>query len=673
MKPLVSSKGKATQLSYELPHRIHEAKIYPVKAPNGSTIILYGHEHGVRILWRDGRPPTKNARTREQPTPPPVNGTGNESIMIIDSDDEEPRSRKIIHYLPDEAEFESEEEELDPEQPFPSFIQQIDLPLNTEALHIAIPQIPPITSIRPAESMPPVFNKKIVFAVACVDFSVRIITLPLNPPSAVTKTKPLEKHRTRWGEEIIEIKGQAGHQSIPNGVAMTWTSKIPVTSDDESEDGMPDDDDDEPTPRRNRSSLTKGSRSRSGNRNDINGWDLLVASHSAELSGLLRVWRFPIENDRFKNSIYAPNPILPLRTQYLTSPTSHIAFSPAHHPKRRHSQLLVVDPKGIVRIYDPFASPRTRPRSGRIDESTSETGAWLSSFSTSFEAPKHYATSVPALAHRKRILDASWASDGRSIIALLTDGEWGIWDVDQSGPNPPTNPTSFAIRGFIGTATSSNNSSASSGSKPRGSRSTLAPMTPNTRRTKEESLFHGSASGQSNVPRGGISIATLHSISGGAPEDSVILWYGQESYRIPNLGQFWARSASGSGGSLYGPGLSRIQGLNLHGEALNSIEQFGTTTAAARMAVPRDLLVVAEHSLIVLTTTTVQLGRDLSDSLLFGREREEEEQTRRADQTLLASGELDIGGMDRLLDSMEATQGGTIGFGNPRKVLFDTS
>src|SRR5437764_408433 len=80
--------------------------------------------------------------------------------------------------------------------------------------------------------------------------------------------------------------------------------------------------------------------------------DLLVASHSAELSGLLRIWRFPIGPDQTISALY---PILPYRTQHLISPTSKIVFNPSPHPKRRHSQLLVVEPRGIARIYDPLA------------------------------------------------------------------------------------------------------------------------------------------------------------------------------------------------------------------------------------------------------------------------------------------------------------------------------
>jgi len=101
-------------IRYELPHRVHKAVIYPIKAPTGSTVILYGHETGVGVVWRGGRPLKKNAPPPKEPAKPAnVNGTSNDAIMIIDSDDEEPA--KAAPQQPQEAEFEDEDEELDPD------------------------------------------------------------------------------------------------------------------------------------------------------------------------------------------------------------------------------------------------------------------------------------------------------------------------------------------------------------------------------------------------------------------------------------------------------------------------------------------------------------------------------------------------------------------------------
>ncbi|KAF2259995.1 hypothetical protein CC78DRAFT_43386 [Lojkania enalia] len=656
MKPLISTQGKFTQLRYELPTRVHDAKVYPVKAPNGSTVILYAYESGVGIVWRGGRPLKQAAPPPKQPVKPPkVNGTSSEAIMIIDSDDEEPPAPPAlpVPQPPLEAEFEDEEEELDPDQPYPSIIQNACLSLNTEVVHIAVPEIPAASAIQPIESVPPVFSKKIVFTVACADCSVRIITMPLSPPSPASEAAPLSE-KSQLGEEVLKIPTHAGHQSIPRGVTMTWTSSTEPTPEQEAENEMEIDAADD-----------RDTAEGQGKIRPSEGWDLLVASHSAELGGVLKIWRFNL-ND---TSVQVTSPITAYRTLMLRNPATRIAFSSALYPSRRHSQLLITNRTGIARIYDPFA------RSTHIRRRTLELGAFVRVFRSTFEQPTSDIPLPAVLAARKPILDAAWASNGHAILALLADGEWGIWDVDRTGPSPPSDPSSFSVRGFVGTQDHTRLGRPTS-EKPRNSRDSLTPMTPNTRRSKEESLFKGVSERFPMPHRGGVSIASLRPATGGSPEDTAIIWYAGEAYRAPNLHQLWERTtAAKSQNAIFTPALFKVQGLNLFGEAIMAIDQFDTTTREARMAIPRDVLVCGERRLIITTATTEPLGRDLN--AVFEKERAEEEETRKIDQALLARRELDLGGMDRLLNSME-TSGGVSGqhslvLGNPRKVLFASS
>jgi len=259
---------------------------------------------------------------------------------------------------------------------------------------------------------------------------------------------------------------------------------------------------------------------------------------------------------------------------------------------------------------------------------------------------------------------------------LLADGEWGIWDVDRSGPSPPSDPSAFSIRGFVVTSDGMRASSGPSSPKSRNDRHSLVPMTPNTRRTKEEALFHGNATSSFTPNRGGVSVASLHPTTGDASEDSVIIWYGVEVFRIPNLEKFWARTVSGNNGnSLPGPGLSQLQGLSLYGEDITSLTQLDTSAREARMAIPRDILISTDHRLIFLVHTNQPIGRDLNDA--FAKEQAEEAEARKTDQALLARGELDLGGMGRLIEDMETGEGASgsrsMVLGNPRKVLFASS
>ncbi|KAF1956480.1 hypothetical protein CC80DRAFT_444875 [Byssothecium circinans] len=651
MKPFIATKGKTAQLRYELPRRVHDTNIYPVKASNGSTIILYGQDGGVGILWRGGRPFKKSVPLPKAPVK--VNGTSKTNVISLDdSDDDEP---------PPKAEFDDEEEELDPDQPYPSIIQQIYLPLNTDVLHIAVPAIAPALERLPTASTPPIFAKKICFAIACTDYSVRIVTLPLAPPPDAAKARS-SSGKSLYGEEVTKIPVYAGHQDIPRGVSMTWTSRSEPNHKHSSDDDMDADGEGEEgaTPGR-RSPRKKQPRSRSTTAGDASSFDLLVASHTAELGGLLNVWRFNLTD----TSVKLNNPVAPYYSRTLQKPATKVAFNIAQYPKARHSQLLVVDRSGTARVVDLFAA-----RTNRAGTRLPKLGATVASFKTGFEHAK--ANSPPILAARKAIIDAAWASDGRHIVALLSDGEWGVWDVDRSGPSPPADPSAFSLRGFVGTSDNERASSGPSSPKARSSRGSLAPMTPNTRRKKEEVLFHSSSS-SSIPPHGGVSVASLHTTHDEPIQDSVIIWYGAEIHRIPDLAKFWARSAAGSNGSsLPGPGLSQLQDISIMGETITSVDQFDTTVQDARMALPRNILVAGEHRLVITApNTTQQVGRDLT--AIFAREQEEEEGARRTDLALLSQGELDLGGMNRMLGDIEGGTSRSLVLGNPRKVLFASS
>ena len=678
MQPIATTRGKLTQLRYvvssasrcdscaddmdryELPQRVHEATIYPVRAPNGSTILLYAHDTGVSLVWRGGRPLKETAPPPKQaPKPQKVNGASNDAIMIIDSDDDEPAKAPPAQPMP-QAEFEDEEEELDPDQPYPSVVQQVRLSFNTQVLHIAVPQVPTVSALRPADTIPAIFSNKLIFTATCADSTIRVVTLPLSPPPHSAREKPLSAS-SQYGEEVVKFHG---HQSIARGVTMTWTSRGEPSAKHETDDEMDVDPEDHvgATPGRRRRAQQSRSRSRP---RTAAGFDILIATHSAEVGGLFKIWRFQLT----ETSVNGAHPIVPYKTVTLRKPASSIAFNTAQYPKRRHSQLLVTDLTGTACVYDLFApASRKRRASGQT-----EPGAFITMFKSTFESVKSNSLTPPILATRKAIIDAAWTGDGRHILALLADGEWGVWDCDQSGPSPPTDPAAFSLRGFVGTAEKEGNSNGSSSPK-RGGRSSLAPMTPNTRRRKEDNLFHGSSSGIAVPTRGGVSVASSTSSNGTVSEDSVIIWYGSEVYRIADLAKFWTRNTSASRGqTLPGPGLTQMHDIPLLGECITSITQFDTTAAASRMAIGRDVLIAAEHRLVISASTNQPLGRDLG--AIFALPPADEEDSRRADQALLTRGELDIGGMDRLLDDMESSSSGlkTLTTGNPRKVLFASS
>ncbi len=621
--------------SHDLPHRIYDCQIYPTRAQNGSTVILYGHVNGIRVVWRGG----KRLRTaRSSKSKHGVNGTGSNANLI----DLDPALQA--------SEYESEEDD-DYEEPYPSIVRHVDLHLGTEVLHLAVPNISSATTSLFSEPLPALFKDKIVITAACADCTVRVITLPIAPPPvehSIDLGSPVKE--SQWGEEMLIFGGVTGHQGIPRGVSVSWTPRMSEKADDNVEQDM-DEDDDESDDEGERSHTVPGSTTHT----EPSEWDLVIASHSNEVSGLLLIFRLPLGSDSKLESIAAEN-LLPYQTHSLLSAAATVSFNPAIYPSKLHTQLLIAESQGTIRIFDPMVTRET----GQEAMQATERGAWLASFSCGFESPKDLDLQSPGIIRRKRILDAQWTSHGRSVVVLLADGQWGIWDVAGAGPRPQsgaggTRSAHFALTGYINGDVPANIVETTL-KKPRGSRSSLAPMTPNTRRVKEETLFSGPGSSASMRTRGGVSVSSSRTASGGWTDESVVLWYGNEVYSIPRFQAFWQRSVNSNNantGSLYSPGLSRLDGLSLYGEAISCLKQFPSISpeSGAIGSTLQDLLIAAESRLMILSSA-VQAPEEPRPTLSVVRDQNEDVQS---DRHLLSRGELDLGGMNRLLDSMTAS------------------
>ena len=357
----------------------------------------------------------------------------------------------------------------------------------------------------------------------------------------------------------------------------------------------------------------------------------------AVVSNYLRIYRIAMFND----PTLAENTDVETHEAHLPHAVSNIGF----HPSPSSAKLVLSDIGGAVRIYDPFAQPAARAVN---DSSAKRPGSWL----ISFLVP--YITTHSHAAHRKRILDAKWVLSGRAVMLLLEDGQWGIWDT-QPPSDSARSLSDFAISGYVG-----NHSETSLSSKPSRGSSRLAPMTPNTRQARTETFFAGPAQPVGVAPRGGISVSPSSYRSGQADE-SVVLWYNSDVFSISSLQTFWQRSqATITGNLLHAAGMTRISDLNLANETITSISQLPRSVAnsgVGQMNTQRDLLVAAEHRLIILQTLRpTGPARQLFQDALAVRPAPSAR-----DQRMLDAGELDVGGLDRMLDSMDA---------RPRKVGF---
>jgi hypothetical protein len=609
--------------------------------------------------------------------------------MVIDLDDDEPAPSKLV---PESAEFEDENEEIEPSQPYLKILRSIDISLGTGARHLAIPQIPSHASQAPLGAYPPIYSTHIIVAVACDDCSVRLVSLPLTPPTLNSKDP------ASWGVQITKV-GPTSHQDLFTSITITHTCP-PADSDDEVDKSKP----------RSRSRSRLGNMAATaGDSKSGQAWCALIASTSPTAGGLLLVHQLLLTSDRALTTLSESHCLL--QRQHFRSPlsASRIYFNPSPYPAERHSNILITFPdSGCVKVFQALpdsssAHPRGRRGStATMDSTTSSSrlpslsatrpGKLLLTLYTGFvESPE----SVPS-ARRKRILDAAWVLGGRAVLVLLEDGEWGVWDIEGAGPPSTLNQnlfrgqdnvcgiqggawTRFSFKGFITPLVDEAprlQQVEANDVKP----GKLAPMTPHTRKVRSDGLFRGNTSGTpsaatpSTFTQGCISV-TEHGAANPSStttpvNESILLSLGNTNLSIPSLLSLWRIESTGKG-SLDSSGILRpspFTALQLGGEQQKSIAALPQSSNTApsspfglRSGRPTDVLISTDSRLIMLVSpiseplvsAPVSQGTGLVSAAVD------------TDQLLLRQGDLDIDGMDRILDSM--TNGKSKAIGRPGK------
>lgn len=596
-----------------MPCRVYTTKSYPLLAPNGSKVILYGHENGVNIIWRGGRPfkPAQELSSSSQKT----NGSTN-AVISLDSDDEGESGKPFE----DKVEFEDEEEELDPLRPYPAVLQSLDLSLGTGVLHLALLPSSLLKADGPSYRGLESLKRNVVFVAACADSSVRLITLPLTPPSPASKTRSEFRQdftsanggRGKWGESVVML---SGHQSPVNGLSMTVET------------------------------ISKSV----GKSNTSAEPHFIIASHSTEVSGRLLLFRV---------SVKSPESVEPFQTIYLSSPARCVSFNTGL-AKELSSHLLVADSVGVCRIYD--YKLLIRGPEEPAENPSPEKGTWLLSLYAGFNVAKSDSTPQNLGMHagfgRKSIIDAKWVLGGRAVIILLDDGEWAIWDIEGVGPDASKgllgrqgikggSKSEYSLSGYL-----DNSAKTRPSGPPQLTTSKFAPMTPGTR--KSTAPFSTKAVGGPIL--GQISIMEVPASSAtNVAEESVLLWYGETYSIISNLAKYWAansRKTGGSGNLFNGPSNGRVvklESVNLQGERCSGVEQLTKTASSSQS----EFIILGEHRYIILSTGKLLKSHSTDNT---GR------------LALTANngngGELDVGGIEQALTRMEN------GFGMKRKIF----
>jgi hypothetical protein len=665
--------------------------VYPVQAANGSTIIVYGHEQGIRVVWRGGKSFKPKPESKEKPK---VNGSSREDAMVLDSDDEEttPARRSST------TDFEAEEEERDFSEPYHRIIRQIDINCGTGVRHVAVPQIPSDISDVPPGAYPPILSSHVVVAAACNDCSIRVFSLPLEPPI------PSIEDSSYNAVQQLRIAGINAHNDVPSSIAITHSALL------EERDDL-----------RDRSKSRSRSRSRVFESDGAIGgnihasgkaWCFLLVSVSTRAGGLLLTHQIPLVSEtQLSNSA---DDLPPIQRQHLRCPcsSSTVVFNPAAYPADRHSTVVLSTAgSGNVKIYQVTPDRRWNASRGRRN-STATTDSGNSGVRASQGVASHNGKFLitlyppfirsqdPAgLTRRKHILDVTWIAFGRAIFVLLEDGEWGIWDLEGTGPTSgPANLlqgqntrsgiqggalTGFAISGSV--APQSEALRKAQKPEQRQTRDTkLAPMTPHTRKVRSEGLFRGkestleTLSSNDQLARGYVCAtehppATNSALS--ASEESLVIAHGSNLVYIHSLQALWRAQTSSKGTfdpmeavrpsplTTLGLGSERIVGM---GELPRTPSAETSSSAGPRHNKGPGVVVATEHRLIFFATPlTDSSSAEKAQTRLFLPAYKAQVPPIGAfsDQALLGQGELDLDGMDRILDGMGAKRGTTNGQG----------
>lgn len=584
--------------SYDLPHHIYDSHVYPRKSSNGSTVIIYGNETGLRVVWYAGR------RFKAPLPAPKVNGHGTNNAMVVDldSDDGEPEA-------PKKAEFEEELDEIDAQAPYYGVLRHVDIPLGSAALQLAVPHLP----AEPGDSAPSLLRTKIVVAAACADYCIRAITIPLDPP-APGVTDP-----SKIGTQVIQLPAPNTHQDLISSVALTYTTEgLDYANDDQAE--------------------AQG---------EGNKYSFLVASTSSTGSGLLVIHQIATSGAKLAGAVL-------FRRTALRSPmmAAKISFNTAAPPAERHSELLIVIPDApCVKVYQVYPQRvRHRRGSNATNESTSTSRSSIAASSGGkflvTLLPEFQAARKDEKVRRKRVLDAKWISAGRAVIALLEDHEWGVWDLDAAGPTGSESVirgqnnvtgivgggwTKFAIRGS-------------------GQSTTRASRDKDNYRSKDASKpLSGEPSQESQSPGGVICVAPSPAKRN---DESVILCSGGQAQYVSSIATYWKSRITGKGALQSYDRPTILPSLQTGGEPVKHISILpnfpseAVTTALEAQSLPNFL--VATSSRLILHVRPLAEPDEVDE--------EEDVKAHYGDQSLLESNNLDLDGVDRYLEDMQKSQ-----------------
>lgn len=598
-------------ISYTLPFHASDANVYPLLSPDGASIVVYGHEEGLSLF----KIYAQGAEVQ------PFSSRNDQNVVVDNNKDESSHNR-------------------------PKLSKWLDIELESPVQHIAFPPIS-AHSTNNGSHVPDSLASNLTIAASCEDLSIVLISVAF----AAEQDKDNDPE-SRTHVKTTYISRGGGHQEAISAITITWTADSFQQLDKDL-----------------------GSRSKGrGNGSDDASLTFLVASASTTGSGLLIVCEIPFEA-HFANK---PDVYTIILRQLVRLPLlgSTLAFNSSVYPSSSHLSLLLTSPAyGIVKIYDLARCGvlLTKRREGSEISTDPDDTLPITSIDTSLTL--HAAHTNAAQSRRKAILDASWTSSGQAILALLEDGEWGLWYIHL--------PDSMMSSSYGGGQLTSLGQLAATSPVKRASKTkmsgSLAPMTPHTRKTRSADLFGQTSHLPSNSLASSIKTGRITLCSSPrwntAPDDTFVLSYDGIHHYLPSLQAL--RQSLSEEGRAPRAGIGRLQVLPEvrlgGGQRLGTCTIHGLSGAKSSgflgtLGQTPNLAVLTDTRLIIFTKPEAQAKGAPSIRNLVFRNIGESKRTisQPSNQTL------DVEGIDKILDSMEDDEVST-GFGKGRKPVSSKS
>lgn len=400
---------------------------------------------------------------------------------------------------------------------------------------------------------------------------------------------------------------------------------------------------------------------------------LIVACHASIPSSRLVAMQIPL--GKLVEGKYNEQEHLQSSTVFLPHPLAKLSLALGQSSSLETLSLLLADTSGALRaaVLYPMGPVSETLRVQWLGTCLVPPGPARGSHSSRL-SPQH------------RIVDATWVLDSKAVVAVLSDGQWGFWDLHNQARNTPRNE--MVMCGRLGSFPDASTAIERNGSKTKTVGSVvdsnkLAPMTPRTRKARQDAPFenHKKSSASSTQPSA-IDLGGLEAVNSGRAgsptNDCLLLWYNNAVYAVPDVKQLLQEThlAARRGTSSHSPETDSIYHVPLSsgvlGEgisklsALSGVKQPSTSSSTPSL----NLAVLMGHRLTLANfeepAPTSRNSKRKGDQLAADPKARRDRA--RNDASMLRRGELDIGGMNRLLDEMNGHDATLTS--RPRKVGF---